>query len=90
MFKSKEQFKKALDVLAEMLLERGNDGVNEREYRGFVHIATTCMMDSFICGESGSGVPGMIETMESANNPLASAIASAMKWSYRQGLEARG
>lgn len=90
MFKSKEQFETALDVLGEMLLERGNDGVNEREYRGFVHIATACMMDSFVRGELGSGVPELIEKMESANNPLATAIASAMKWSYRQGLEARG
>ena len=90
MFKSKEQFGKALDVLTEMLLERGNDGVNEREYRGFVHIATACMMDSFVSGESGSGIPELIKKMETANNPLASAIASAMKWSYRQGTMSRG
>lgn len=90
MFKSKEQFGKALEVLSKMLLERGNDGVNEREYRGFVHIATACMMDSFVCGESGSGVPELIEKMETANNPLATAIASAMRWSYKQGTMARG
>ena len=90
MFKSKEQFGKALDVLTEMLLERGNDGVNEREYRGFVHIATACMMDSFVSGESGSGINKKKKKMESANNPLATAIASAMRWSYKQGIMARG
>ena len=90
MFKSKEQFGKALDVLTEMLLERGNDGVNEREYRGFVHIATACMMDSFVSGESGSGIPELIKKMESANNPLATAFASAMQWSYKQVIMARG
>lgn len=90
MFKSKEQFETALDVLSKMLLERGNDGVNEREYRGFVHIATTCMMDSFVCGMSGSGTPDLIAKMETADNPLATAIASAMRWSYRQGTMAKG
>ena len=32
----------------------------------------------------------LIEKMESANNPLATAIASAMRWSYKQGTMARG
>ncbi len=85
-----EDFGKHLEVLTTMLLERGNDGVNQKEYRGFIHVATQCMRDAFRDGESGSGATAdLIAEMENLNNPLSAAIVSAMKWSFEQGQKAR-
>ena len=86
-----KEFEKQMSVLQTMLLTKEHgDRVPQKEWRGFVHIVISCMKDAFIKGESGSGVPGIIEKMETADNPLASAVASAVEWSYRQGTMARG
>ena len=90
MFESKEQFKKVMSAFTEMLLTQEQGIEPENEYRGFVHIATRLMIESFESGISGSSIPGVIEKLRTADNPLATAIASAMEWSYRQGIEARG
>ena len=86
-----KEFEKQMSVLQTMLLTKEHgDRVPQKEWSGFVHIVISCMKDAFVKGESGSDVPELIEKMETANNPLATAIASAMRWSYRQGTMAKG
>ena len=86
---SKEQFEKELEVLQTMLLTKEQANIPQKQWSGFVHIAVSCMREAFECGESGSGTPDLIAKMESLNNPLSAAIASAMKWSFEQGQKAR-
>lgn len=90
MFESKEQFKKVMSAFTEMLLTQAQGMEAENEYRGFVHIATRLMIESFESGISGSGIPDVIEKLRTANNPLATAIVQSAEWSFRQGIEARG
>lgn len=86
---SKEQFEKELEVLQTMLLTKEQGNIPQKQWGGFVHIAVSCMREAFECGESGSGTPDLIAKMESLNNPLAEGIASAMRWSYTEGMKAR-
>lgn len=85
-----KDFEKQMDVLQTMLLTKETKNIPQKEWQGFVHIAIQCMRDAFEKGMSGSGTPDLIAKMETANNPLATAIASAMRWSYKQGTMARG
>lgn len=85
-----KEFKKQMSVLQTMLLTKEHgDRVPQKEWSGFVHIVISCMKDAFVKGESGSGTPDLIAKMDAANNPLADAIASAMRWSYTEGQKAR-
>lgn len=84
-----KDFEKQMDVLQTMLLTEGAKNIPQKEWRGFVHITINCMKDAFEHGMSGSGTPDLIAKMDAANNPLADAIASAMRWSYTEGMKAR-
>lgn len=87
---SKEQFEKELEVLQTMLLTKEQRNIPQKQWSGFVHIAVSCMRDAFRDGESGSGATAdLIAEMETAHNPLAEAIASAMRWSFNRGQKAR-
>ena len=82
-----EEFKSMMDAFTKLMLTQEHDP--EAEYMGFVHIVDVWMRESFRMGASGSGVPHVIAKLRSANNPLATATADAMQWSYRQGQNAR-
>ena len=84
-----KEFEKQMDVLQTMLLTEETKNIPQKEWRGFVHITINCMKDAFEHGMSGSGTPDLIAKMDAANNPLADAIASAMRWSYTEGQKAR-
>ena len=85
-----KEFDIQLSALRTMLLTKEQGNIPKEQWNGFVHIATQCMRDAFRDGESGSGATAdLIATMETAHNPLAEAIASAMRWSYTQGQKAR-
>lgn len=85
-----KEFDIQLSVLRTMLLTKEQGNIPKEQWNGFVHIATECMRDAFRDGESGSGATAvLIAEMENLNNPLSAAIASAMKWSFEQGQEAR-
>lgn len=85
-----KEFDIQLSVLRTMLLTKEQGNIPKAQWNGFVHIATECMRDAFRDGESGSGATAdLIATMETAHNPLAEAIASAMRWSYTEGMKAR-
>ena len=84
-----KDFEKQMDVLQTMLLTKETKNIPQKEWRGFVHITINCMKDAFEHGMSGSGTPDLIAKMDAANNPLADAIASAMRWSYTEGQKAR-
>lgn len=87
---NKEEFEKQMEVITVMLSEQKADGVEQKQWQGFIHIATTLMREAFADGMSGSGVPDMVAKLRSLNNPLALATASAVMWSFEQGVEARG
>ena len=84
-----KEFESTMDTFTKLMLTQEHEGFPETEFKGFVHIVDTWMRESFRMGASGSGVPHVIEKLRSANNPLATATADAMQWSYRQGKEAR-
>jgi len=85
-----KEFDIQLSALRTMLLTKEQGDIPQEQWNGFVHIATECMRDAFRDGESGSGATtDLIAKMETAHNPLAEAIASAMRWSYTEGMKAR-
>lgn len=84
-----KDFEKQMDVLQTMLLTKETKNIPQKEWCGFVHITINCMKGAFEHGMSGSGTPDLIAKMDAANNPLADAIASAMRWSYTEGQKAR-
>ena len=86
-----KEFESTMDAFTELMLTQEHDEeYPEAElFKEFVHIVDVWMRESFRMGASGSGVPHVIEKLRSANNPLATATADAMQWSYRQGQGAR-
>lgn len=85
-----KEFDIQLSAIRTQLLTKEQGNIPKEQWNGFVHIATQCMRDAFESGKSGSGATAdLIATMETAHNPLAEAIASAMRWSFEQGQKAR-
>ena len=78
-----EEFKSMMTTFTGMMLSQEHEP--EAQFNGYVHILNQWMMESFNMGASGSGVPNVIEKLRTMNNPLATATADAMQWSYRQG-----
>lgn len=85
-----EDFERTMTTFTVMMLTQEHEGIPEAEFKGFVHIVDVWMRESFKMGAMGSGVPLVIAKLRSTNNPLATATADAMQWSYRQGIESRG
>ena len=78
-----EDFERTMTTFTGMMLTQEHEP--EAEFKKFVHIVDVWMRESFKMGASGSGVPNVIEKLRTMNNPLATATADAMQWSYRQG-----
>ena len=85
-----KEFESTMDTFTEMMLTQEHEGFPEAEFRDWCHIVDVWMRESFKMGAMGSGVPLVIAKLRSTNNPLATATADAMQWSYRQGIESRG
>ncbi len=84
-----KEFESTMDTFIKLMLTQEHEGYPEPQFKEFVHIVDVWMRESYRNGASGSGVPHVIEKLRSANNPLATATADAMQWSYRQGQGAR-
>lgn len=78
-----EEFKSMMTTFTDMMLSQEHEP--EAQFNGYVHILTEWMRESYEKGASGSSVPNVIEKLRTMNNPLATATADAMQWSYRQG-----
>lgn len=85
-----EEFESTMDTFIKLMLTQEHEGFPEAEFKEFVRIVDVWMRESFNMGASGSGVPLVIAKLRSTNNPLATATADAMQWSYRKGIESRG
>lgn len=82
-----EDFKRMMATFTDMMLTQEHEP--ESQFSDYVHILTEWMMESFNMGASGSGTPHVIEKLRTMNNPLATATANAMQWSYGEGQKAR-
>lgn len=83
-----EDFERTMTTFTVMMLSQEHEP--EAQFDGYVRILTEWMRESYEKGASGSDVPNVIEKLRTMNNPLATATADAMQWSYRQGIESRG
>lgn len=83
-----EEFESTMDTFTKLMLTQEHEP--EAEFKEFVHVVDVWMRESFKMGAMGSDVPLVIAKLRSTNNPLATATADALQWSFRQGLESRG
>lgn len=85
-----EDFERTMDTFTKLMLTQEHEGFPETEFKAFLHITDVWMRESYRNGAMGSSVPHVIAKLRSANNPLCDALANAMQWSYRKGIESRG
>lgn len=86
-----KEFESTMDTFIKLMLTQEHDEeYPETEFEAFVHVTDTWMRESYRNGAMGSGVPHVIAKLRSATNPLCDALANAMQWSYRKGIESRG
>ena len=85
-----KEFESTMDTFTKLMLTQEHEGFPETEFKAFAHITDVWMRESYRNGAMGSSVPHVIAKLRSANNPLCDALANAMQWSYRQGIESRG
>lgn len=85
-----EDFERTMTTFTGMMLSQEHEGIPEAEFKKFIHIVDVWMRESYRNGAMGSSVPHVIAKLRSANNSLCDALANAMQWSYRKGIESRG